>query len=54
MTEIAAKRLFNQCTEVVYCAVDNHNKKNTVTYDIIYTAKTKEELKKFMIEKGIW
>lgn len=55
MTEISAKRLFkNGGNKHVFCAVDNHNLKNTVTYTILYTAKTKKELIGYMIEKGIW
>lgn len=52
MTEIVAE-VIEFKSGVRFCAVDNHRRKIGKSFDILYSASTKNELDKYFIEKGI-
>ena len=52
MTEIATK-VIEFKKGIRFCAVDNHNHKTGKTYDVIYSAKTPQQLYAYLIQKGI-
>ena len=54
MTEIKLKRLFNvKSNRILFCAVDNHTSKGKTDYTVIYQSERKEDVIRFLEEKGI-
>lgn len=49
MTKIIVKKIENKG----FCAIDNHNKKDSKSYSIIYRSKNEKELNEYLQEKGV-